>query len=110
MLMGSGSTYATVKQAIIDKDSIAADYDGYPREMSPHVIGISTKGEEQALFYQYAGGSKSGLGPPGSRRNWRCIALIKLQNVRVIKGAFQTAPNHTQPQNCVKAIDVEVAY
>ena len=103
-------TYDVVRQAILDRDSISADYDGYPREMSPHVIGINKQGREQALFYQYAGGSKSGLGPPGSRRNWRCIEIVKLENVRVIKRVWETAPNHTRPQTCVNAIDVEVAY
>ncbi len=102
--------YEIVRQAILDRDSIAADYDGYPREMSPHVIGINKQGRQQALFYQYAGGSKSGLGQPGSRRNWRCIEIVKLGGVRVIKGVWETAPNHTRPQTCVNAVDLEVAY
>ena len=105
-----GSPYATVKQAIIDKDSIAADYDEHHREMSPHVIGIK-EGSEQALFYQYAGTSKSGpLSPIGSPDNWRCFVIGRLQNVRVIKGVFHTAPRHTQRQTCVDTIDVEIAY
>ena len=108
--MVSGSTYATVMQAIIDKDSIAADYDGHHREMSPHVIGIK-RGSQQALFYQYAGTSKSGpLSPIGSPDNWRCVMIGRLQNVRVIKGVFHTAPKHTQRQTCVYAIDMEIAY
>jgi hypothetical protein len=56
-------TYSIVRQAIIDKRQIVAIYDGHHREMSPHVIGTKD-GRAQVLFFQFAGGSNSGL-PPG---------------------------------------------
>ncbi|MGS1319406.1 hypothetical protein [Stenotrophomonas geniculata] len=46
------STYAIVRQAILDKHQITAVYDGYYREMCPHAIG-EKNGKEQALFYQF---------------------------------------------------------
>lgn len=103
-------TYVQLKEAILNKDSIAADYDGHRREMSPHVIGTK-RGRAQALCYQYGGTSSSGaIGPIGSPSNWRCIVIEKLQNVSTIKGVWHTAPNHTRPQTCVDVIEAEVAF
>ena len=80
------SNYDIVKQAIIDKDQVIATYDGYTREMCPHVIGTNKDGRPQALFYQFGGESKSGLGPVGSDRNWRCIPVEALTNVYTRSG------------------------
>ena len=102
------STYQIVRDAIINKKQIIGFYDGHPREMCPHVIG-SKNGREQALFYQFGGSSKSGLGPPGARENWRCIPIEGLQQVSSRDGAWHTAPNHSRPQTCVDDIDVEVS-
>jgi hypothetical protein len=57
------NTYAVVRQAIIDKHQILATYKDHHREMCPHVIGTKT-GRQQALFFQFAGSSSTGL-PPG---------------------------------------------
>lgn len=104
------NVYDIVRQAILHKDSISADYDGYPREMSPHVIGLK-RGREQALCYQFGGTSSSGpIEPVGSSANWRCVVIEKLENVRVIKGVWHTSPDHTQAQVCVDDIDAEVAF
>lgn len=99
--------YQMVRQAIIDKKQVIATYHGHPREMCPHVIGWKG-GRAQALFYQFAGASSSGLGPDGSPGNWRCLFLDELSNVTVRTGAWHTAPNHSRPQTCVDDIDVEV--
>jgi hypothetical protein len=102
------NAYAIVRDAITNRESIAAEYDGHHREMSPHVIGTK-RGRAQALCYQYGGTSSSGpLGPVGSPDNWRCVVIDKLVNARPIKGVWHTAPNHTRPQTCVGEIDVEV--
>ena len=103
--------YTIIRDAILNKNSIAARFDGYDRRLSPHVIGTNKQGRRQALFYQYGGGSKSGLGPPGSRANWRCIPVDEMSNVRTISGEWHTADEHgTRPETCVAVIDVEVAY
>ena len=106
----SSMIYGLVRQAIIDKKIVTGNYDGYYREMCPHTIGRSKTGDEQALFYQTGGESKSGLGPPGSPKNWRCIPLSRLSNVKVIDGAWGTASNHSMPQTCVADIDIEVDF
>lgn len=104
------STYNLVREAIRNKQIVTGTYDGFYREMCPHVIGRGPSGNEQCLFYQFAGESKSGLGPDGSRGNWRCIPLKYLENANVVEGPWHTAPNHSRPQRCVAHIDLEVAY
>jgi len=92
--------FSIIQQAIEERSSIEADYKGHRRQMSPHVVGYKG-GVEHALLYQYGGGSSSGLGPPGSPGNWRCLFVRELSNVTIIEGVFETAPNHSRPQTCV---------
>jgi len=103
------SSYELIKQAIIDKDQITATYQGYDREMCPHVIGRKN-GRAQALFYQFGGESSSGLGPVGSDGNWRCIPIDQLENVQVRKGPWYTGSNHSRRQTCVGTIEAEVTF
>ena len=101
--------FQMVREAIVNKAQIVATYRGYRREMCPHVLGTKN-GDEQALFYQFAGGSSSGLGPPQSPQNWRCMFLKDLSGVTVRSGPWYTAPNHSRPQTCVDRIHAEVAF
>ena len=103
------SVYELVRHAIIEKKIVVATYKRRRREMCPHTLG-STNGKKQALFYQFAGDSERGLGPDGSDENWRCITLINLRDVELVEGEWHTGSGHSQPQTCVKRIDVEVAY
>jgi hypothetical protein len=97
--------YAIVRQAILDKNVIVATYRGHFREMCPHVLGIKD-GRRQALFFQFAGSSGSGL-PPGGE--WRCIPIRGLSDVVSRSGEWRTVAV-MQPQTCVDVVDVEVAY
>lgn len=96
--------YSIVRQAILDKHHIVATYRGHRRELCPHVIGTKA-GRRQALFFQFAGSSSSGL-PPGGE--WRCVAIDGLSDVTSRPGEWHTRP-HTQPQTCVDLVDVEIA-
>lgn len=96
--------YSIVRQAILDEDQIVATYSGHRREMCPHVIG--TKNERrQALFFQFAGSSSSGV-PAGGE--WRCIPIDGLSDVASQPGEWHTS-SHSQPQTCVDGIDIEGA-
>ena len=106
----SSSAYQLIRQAILEKKCMEANYNGLLRMMCPHTLGNSKKGEEQALFYQYDGQSSKGLGQPGSPQNWRCLRVEELTALKIIAGTWQGGPNHTAPQTCVDQIDVEVAY
>lgn len=97
-----------VRDAIIRKQQIIADYNGYRREMCPHVVGRKN-GRVQALFLQFGGGSSSGLSDD-PEDNWRCIPVEDLKNVESRDGEWHTAPNHSTKQTCVDDIEVEVEY
>jgi hypothetical protein len=83
--------------AINERLVVTATYQGYQRIMCPHVVGYK-KGELNALFFQFAGGSRSGL-PPGGQ--WRCVHVAELANVSAAPGEWHTGDSHTQPQTCV---------
>jgi hypothetical protein len=102
--MMMSDTYAIVRQAILDKRQIVATYRGHRREMCPHVIGTKN-GREQALFFQFAGSSNSGL-PPGGE--WRCIPIEDLTDISSRPGRWHGAAG-TRPQTCVDRIDVRAA-
>ena len=78
-----------------------------PRLFCPHRLGHNSKGERRVLCYQYGGESESGLGPPGSPSNWRCIALEELSKVKLLRGPWRTAPNHFRPAHCVIDVDID---
>ena len=101
------SLHDLIRQAIQSRQQVLATYNGHYREMCPHVLGLKN-GRQQALFFQFAGTSSSGLAPAGSGENWRCIFIDQLQNVSVRDGAWHTAPNYSRPQTCVDAIEIEV--
>lgn len=101
------TTFEIIADAIRNKKQIVATYNGYYREMCPHVLGYKN-GKEQCLFYQFGGTSSSGLSsnPNG---NWRCIEISKLQNVDSRIGDWYSFSKHTRPQSCVDTILVEVS-
>ena len=102
----ASATYNTVRAAIAAKRQVVANFGGHLREMCPHCIGLGKNGEEQALFFQFGGGSSSGL-PPGGE--WRCIPLSGLSNVQARDGPWHSGDSHKKPQTCVKDVDLEVA-
>jgi hypothetical protein len=102
--------YQIIRDAILTKSIIKATYNGFAREMCPHVLGLNKQHNEQALFYQFGGESRTGLASSGSPDNWRCVLISKLQDVSSEPGEWRTAPNHSRPQTCVAKIDVEVEF
>lgn len=97
-----------IKKAIKNKIQVIATYNGERREMCPHIIGLKD-GTRQVLFYQFGGGSKSGLDHLGSRSNWRCIPVRKLRDVEVREGDWYTANNYSyRSQECIDRISKKV--
>jgi hypothetical protein len=100
-----------IVEAIREKLIVTAMYQGYERLMCPHVVGYKYEKNGgrrlNALLFQFAGGSKSGL-PAGGQ--WRCIHLDELSGVRIAPGPWHTGPEHSQPQTCVDEVIAEVAY
>lgn len=99
--------YGIVRRAVVSRRSISAVYHDCHRLFCPHRLGRNKEGQFRVLCYQYGGESESGLKPLGSPENWRCIALDKLSSVKLLEGAWQTAPNHSRPASCIVEADVD---
>jgi hypothetical protein len=99
--------YRLVWTAIASKRPMQARYHGRHRLFCPHRLGRNRQGQLRVLCYQYGCDSESGLEPPGSPENWRCVVLEKLNQVKLLEDAWQTAPNHSRPASCVIDADIE---
>jgi len=95
--------YQVLRGAVLIRQQVSFIYHGYRRECCPHTLGW-TDGREQALVFQFAGGSATGL-PPGGM--WRCIKVSEILDITAHAGPWHTDPRHTQRQTCVKIVDVE---
>jgi hypothetical protein len=100
--------HAQVRSAIIHRRPIAAFYRGRTRLLCPHLLGWNRQRRLQVLCYQYGGDSETGLKPAGASDNWRCLAVENLTNVELIDGTWQTAENHSRPQNCIDQVELDV--
>ena len=90
--------------AIALKKPVEAMYHDHRRSLCPHVLGWSKDGQLQALCYQYAGSSRSGLQARGSSANWRCLAVAKLSAVRLSGDQWHSAEGHSRPQACIERV------
>src|SRR5215475_11575584 len=99
--------YRLVWTAVRHRQPIEATYQRRPRLFCPHRLGRNAEGQLRVVCYQYGGESQSGLQPVGSPANWRCVALEKLSQVRLVEGAWSTAPNHSRPGSCVAEADID---
>jgi hypothetical protein len=99
--------YRLVWAAVRSKRPIQARYHECRRLFCPHRLGRNRDGKLRVLCYQYGGESESGLQPLGSPANWRCVALEKLSQVRLLEDVWRTAPNHSRPASCVVDADID---
>lgn len=90
-------TYEVIANAIKSKLQVIADYDGLEREFCPHMLGWK-EGRAQALCFQFAGGSRTGL-PEGGQ--WRCMTLAKMSNVRTRPGDWYDRETQGNPSYCI---------
>lgn len=103
--------YDEVRDAIVNKRQVVATYGGHRREMCPHAIGLGPAGNEQALFYQFAGGSSQGdVAKIDEEDRWRCMNLNDLRDVEIVDGDWHSADNHSFRSTCIKKVDLEVEY
>ncbi len=97
--------YDVIRQAMLLHKPVALTYNGFYREVCVHALGLNKFGREQALMFQYGGGSSSGLPADGE---WRCMAVANAQNVRIIEGGWRSRQDHEETQTCVAQVDVEI--
>lgn len=98
------SAYAVIRQAIVARQQVTCFYKEHLRECCPHAIG-TTNGVERVLVYQFAGTSSRGL-PPGGE--WRCMDIPGMSQIRAREGQWYSGARHTQPQTCVKNVDIDI--
>jgi hypothetical protein len=103
IVMAMAGSYELIRGAILRREQIVATYGGHVREMCPHAIGAKN-GRAQALFFQFAGGSRSGLRPGGG---WRCLPVDSLSDVVVRAGGWHTSADYAGPGTCIDEVDVE---
>ena len=102
--------YIAIRQAILNKHQVIAEYHGKIRKLCPHAIG-HTNGKEYALFYQFDGESNSRtIDKNDPTKNWRCLNIAELVDLYDVPGEWNTSLNHTKQQTCIKDIDLEVEY
>jgi hypothetical protein len=100
------SKFDLLRQAILERKHVRANYDGYYREMCPHLMGLKD-GVRHVLSFQFAGDSSRGL-PPGGQ--WRCMDFDGLTILSIQDGPWHTGTSHTKPQSCIDEIEVAVPY
>ncbi|HEV2097998.1 MAG TPA: hypothetical protein VGR45_03630 [Stellaceae bacterium] len=100
----ASTIYELFARAIAERKQIFCVYDGYPRQLCPHILG-HTRGEEVALTYQFSGQSRSGLPPKGE---WRCLRLSRVRDARLVTGPWRAGASHTRRQPCVEIVDLDV--
>ena len=100
--------YRIVRTAVANRQPISAVYKERARLFCPHRLGRNRAKQLRVLCYQCGGDSESGLSSIGSPENWRCIALEKLRNVKLVDGLWGTAPNHSRPAHCIVEADIDV--
>jgi hypothetical protein len=99
------SVEEVIADAIRRRMVVTATYQNYERIMCPHVVGRK-KGVLNALFFQFAGSSRTGL-PSGAQ--WRCVHVNELSDVSASPGRWHTGPDYAKPQTCVDQIIEEVS-
>ena len=97
------ATIEILSAAIERKQCVSVEYKEHRREMCPHALGTKA-GQWRCLFFQFAGGSKTGLPADGE---WRCIPLDGLTITAVYDGPWHSAP-YAQAESCHDHIVVGV--
>lgn len=100
--------YNLIKQAIITKKQVIADYDGFHRELCPHILWRWKDWQYMCLFYQFWGQSSRGNIISDSPSNRRCIEISKLTNVSLRDWVWHSMSKYSKEQTCVKIVDVEI--
>lgn len=98
------ATYKLLVRAMREREQVLCLSGGHPRELCPIILGHSD-GKEKVLTFQFGGTSSRGL-PRGGE--WRCFFVSDLSEIRLRQGPWHNGSSHTQPQGCVKVVDLDV--
>jgi len=96
-------SYDIVHQAILDRRSLTARYDGAVLRFSPHVLGRHADRSIRVVAFQYAARGAAAL-PRGGR--WRCLRLARLTRAAPNSAGWHSGHDLRRPLRCVVQIDV----
>ena len=101
--MPSGA-YTLIHRALRRREQLTFSYQGLPRECCPVILGYAADGREVLLACQFAGATSSRSKLP----QWRGFYIGVLSDLRSRQGAWLEGTSHTQAQNCVHFVDVDI--
>jgi hypothetical protein len=98
---------ALLSQAIKEKKQVYANYEGYPRQFCPHVLGYKNN-ELRVLGYQFGGTSSKG----SVGGEWKCFIVSNLSSLALHKGQWHTDPSHShsRSQHCIDTVTARVSF
>ena len=96
--------YRLIYRALRRREQLTFSYQGLPRECCPVILGYAADGREVLLACQFAGTTSSRSKLP----QWRCFYIDGMSDLRSRPGAWLEGTSHTQAQNCVHFVDVDV--
>jgi hypothetical protein len=96
------ATYTLFRDAVLGEREVVCNYDGRRRELCPHIIGTSKRGEEVVLAWQFAGESS------GPLPQWRCLRFAEIRDARLRCGPWHEGGSHRTTQTCVSDIDLDI--
>ena len=100
----TSATYRLFRRAILEEKQVTCVYNGFHRELCPHIVG-HTGSEEKVLAFQFGGESSTTL-PRGGE--WRCFYLAQVRNARLRAGPWHAGSAHRTKQRCVESIDLDI--
>ena len=101
--MPSGA-YTLIHRALRRREQLTFSYQGLSRECCPVILGYAADGREVLLACQFAGATSSRSKLP----QWRCFYVESIGDLRSRPGAWLEGTGHSQTQNCVHFVDVDV--
>lgn len=96
--------YEIIRQAILDRRSLACVYDAHVRFFSPHILGKSPDGHMTVVGFQYAGGRPEGRLPLDG--DWCCFRVDRLERLIPAPDKWTTGPLSSYPVGRVSVIAV----
>jgi hypothetical protein len=101
-MVASTATLAALRAAIRQRQAVAFQAKGQPREFSPHVLG--TKDGQWRVFGWQSGGGSGGTLKAGG--DWRCFGVADVAGIAVLPGAWQSGdPTGAFGLTCIDLID-----
>jgi len=99
------ATFDLICRAILERKQLVCRYDGYLREVCPHILGHS-KNVEKVQVYQFAGDTSDGPIPAGG--DYKCFDVAKIEAPVLRDGPWHGDEKHKYLQQCVKAIYLHI--